>query len=135
MVSDPRHAMVFECSQNDFWLNMVPTTELPDGRLGDDGPLASKMYGPFGSVEEARGFAEDRFQNTGFEIPVYVDEWKKELLGNDDRVDLHYVIHRLEDIVSGTNQKDETVLRQVEELKRELIYNLGVNQLRRKDRG
>jgi len=53
----------------------------------------------------------------------------------DDRVDMVYVIHRLEDIVSGTNQKDETVLRQVEELKRELIYNLGVNQLRRKDRG
>ena len=44
-------AMVFECSQNDFWLNMVPTTELPDGRLGDDGPLASKMYGPFGSLK------------------------------------------------------------------------------------
>jgi hypothetical protein len=54
---------------------------------------------------------------------------------DDDRVDLHYVIHRLEDIVSGTHQKDETVLRQVDELKRELIYNLGVNQLRRKKRG
>ena len=54
---------------------------------------------------------------------------------DDDRVDMVYVVHRLEDIVSGTNQKDETVLRQVEELKRELIYNLGVNQLRRKDRG
>ena len=54
---------------------------------------------------------------------------------DDDRVDMVYVIHRLEDIVSGTNQKDETVLRQVEEFKRELIYNLGVNQLRRKNHG
>ena len=53
----------------------------------------------------------------------------------DDRVDMVYVIHRLEDIVSGTRQKDETVLRQVDEFKRELIYNLGVNQLRRNGDG
>lgn len=49
----------------------------------------------------------------------------------DDRVDMVYVIHRLEDIVSGTKHKDGAVLRQVEEFKRELIYNLGVNQVRR----
>ena len=54
---------------------------------------------------------------------------------DDDRVDMVYVIHRLEDIVSGTRQKDETVLRQVDEFKRELIYNLGVNQLRRNGDG
>ena len=54
---------------------------------------------------------------------------------DDDRVDLHYVIYRLGDIVSSTKQKDMSVLRQVEEFKRELIYNLGVNQLRRKNRG
>tara|TARA_R110002020_G_scaffold16885_1_gene59967 strand:+ start:1365 stop:1553 length:189 start_codon:yes stop_codon:yes gene_type:complete len=53
---------------------------------------------------------------------------------DDDRVDLHYVIYRLGDIVSSTKQKDMSVLRQVEEFKRELIYNLGVNQLRRKNR-
>ena len=52
---------------------------------------------------------------------------------DDDRVDLHYVIYRLGDIVSSTKQKDMSVLRQVEEFKRELIYNLGVNQLRRKN--
>jgi len=54
---------------------------------------------------------------------------------DDDRVDLHYVIYRLGDIVSSTKQKDMSVLRQVEEFKRELIYNLGVNQLRRKNHG
>ena len=53
---------------------------------------------------------------------------------DDDRVDLHYVIYRLGDIVSSTKQKDMSVLRQVEEFKRELIYNLGANQLRRKNR-
>ena len=36
MMNDPRHAMVFECSENDFWLNMVPTTETEDGCSGEE---------------------------------------------------------------------------------------------------
>jgi len=81
MMSDPRHAMVFECSENDFWLNIVPTTETEDGCLGDGGPLAAKTYGPFGSVEEAREYADDCFQNTGFVIPLYVDKWREGIRG------------------------------------------------------
>ena len=45
----------------------------------------------------------------------------------DDRVDIDYIIDRLDDILDDTNQKEVRVVRKVEELKRELIYNLGVN--------
>jgi len=45
----------------------------------------------------------------------------------DDRVNMDYIVDRLEDILGDTNQKEVRVVRKVEELKRELIYNLGVN--------
>ena len=45
----------------------------------------------------------------------------------DDRVNMHYIVDRLEDILDDTNQKDGGVVRKLDELKRELIYNLGVN--------
>ena len=45
----------------------------------------------------------------------------------DDRVNMHYIVDRLENILDDTNQKEEKVIRELEELKRELIYNLGVN--------
>ena len=45
----------------------------------------------------------------------------------DDRVYMHYIVDRLENILDDTNQKEEKVIRELEELKRELIYNLGVN--------
>ena len=45
----------------------------------------------------------------------------------DDRVNMHYIVDRLEDILDDTNQKDGRVVRKLDELKRELIYNLGVN--------
>jgi len=67
-MSDPRHAMVFQCDEGSFWLNMVPTTETLSG---DDSPLAAKTFGPFGDVQEARSYASDNFQNTGFVIPYY----------------------------------------------------------------
>lgn len=66
-MSEPRHAMVFECDEGHVWLNMVPEAEGDDDRS----PAASKTYGPFEGVEEARSFADDNFQNTGFVIPVY----------------------------------------------------------------
>jgi hypothetical protein len=67
-MSDPRHAMVFQCDESKFWLNIVPTT---DTLTGDDSPLASETFGPFLSVEQARNYADDNFQNTGFVIPLY----------------------------------------------------------------
>ena len=70
-MSDPRHAMVFKCDESQFWLNIVPTTETPNG---DGSPLASETFGPFTSVVEAREYADDNFQNTGFVIPLYVME-------------------------------------------------------------
>jgi hypothetical protein len=45
----------------------------------------------------------------------------------DDRVNMHYIVDRLENILDDTNQKEEKVIRELEDLKRELIYNLGVN--------
>ena len=52
----------------------------------------------------------------------------------DDRVNMHYIIDRLENILEDTNQKEEKVIRELEELKRELIYNLGVNsRIKRKN--
>jgi hypothetical protein len=52
----------------------------------------------------------------------------------DDKVNMHYIIDRLENILEDTNQKEEKVVREVNELKRELIYNLGVNsRIKRKE--
>jgi len=70
-MSDPRHAMIFECDENKFWLNIVPTTETESG---DASPLAAETFGPFTSVSQARDYADDNFQNTGFVIPLYVME-------------------------------------------------------------
>jgi hypothetical protein len=65
-MSDPRHAMIFECDENKFWLHIAPT--------GEDSPLEADTFGPFMSVEQARDYADDNFQNTGFVIPLYVME-------------------------------------------------------------
>ena len=52
----------------------------------------------------------------------------------DDKVNMHYIIDRLESILDDTNQKEEKVVREVNELKRELIYNPGVNsRIKRKE--
>ena len=46
----------------------------------------------------------------------------------DNRVCMHYVLDRLEDIIETYKNKDVTdAIRRVEEFKRECIYNLGVN--------
>lgn len=52
----------------------------------------------------------------------------------DDRVCMHYVVDRLEDIVETYEKKDVTeAIKQIEDFKRECIYNLGVNtRIRRK---
>jgi len=51
-----------------------------------------------------------------------------------DRVNMHYIVDRLESILDDTNQKEEKVVRELNELKRELIYNLGVNsRIKRKE--
>ena len=46
------------------------------------------------------------------------------------KVNVYYVLHRLEEILDDTRRKEDHVLRGVEALKRELIYNLGVDQWR-----
>lgn len=46
----------------------------------------------------------------------------------DDRVCMHYVVDRLEDIVETYEKKDVTeVIKQIEDFKRECIYKLGLN--------
>lgn len=66
-MSEPRHAMIFKCDEEMFWLNIVPEAEGNDDRT----PAAAKTFGPFQGVNEARLFADNNFQNTGFVIPVY----------------------------------------------------------------
>ena len=39
----------------------------------------------------------------------------------DDRVNMHYIVDRLEDILNNTNQKDGRIVRKLDELRRELI--------------
>lgn len=55
----------------------------------------------------------------------------------DDRVDIHYVIDRIDDILTynacqlddtGAEVRDCVRKDMLDEFKRELIYNLGVNQ-------
>ena len=55
----------------------------------------------------------------------------------DDRICMHYVIDRIEDVISynscqldGTGSEVRDCVRKdmLEKFKRELIYNLGVNQ-------
>ena len=67
-MSDPRHAMIFQCDEGKVWLNIVQTTETESG---DHSPLAAETFGPFGDVQAARDYADDNFQNTGFVIPFY----------------------------------------------------------------
>ena len=46
----------------------------------------------------------------------------------DDRVCMHYVVDRLEDIVKEHSlHMTEPMFKAIDEFKRELIYNLGVN--------
>ena len=58
----------------------------------------------------------------------------------DDRIDINYVIDMIEDIISynhcqlddtGAEVRDCVRMEKLEEFKRELIYNLGVNQRNR----
>jgi hypothetical protein len=67
-MSEPRHAMIFESfDEPGWWLHMVPAAEGDDDRS----PLAAETFGPFDSIDIARTFADQTFQNTGFVIPVY----------------------------------------------------------------
>ncbi len=52
----------------------------------------------------------------------------------DDRVCMHYVVDRLEDIVKKHSlHMTEPMFKAIDEFKRELIYNLGVNTRIRKN--
>ena len=50
-------------------------------------------------------------------------------------VNVYYILSRLDEILDDTRRKDEHVLRSVDGLKRELIYNLGVDQWNRYKEG
>ena len=67
-MSEPRHAMIFKCDDGMIWLNIVPEAEADDDRT----PMAAKTYGNFESIKQARAFADSMFQNTGSEIPLYI---------------------------------------------------------------
>ena len=43
----------------------------------------------------------------------------------DDRVDIYYMLDRLDDIITGHNDK---IMTSLVDFRDELIYNLGVNQ-------
>ena len=52
----------------------------------------------------------------------------------DDRVSIHYVVDRLEDILKKHQRHmPESMFKDIEEFRREFIYNLGVNTRIRRD--
>ena len=129
-MSEPRHAMIYFCDEGRVWLNMVPEAEGDDDRS----PSASETYGPFGTVSEARRYADDNFQNTGFVIPLYMPHQEEV----DDRVCLYYVVERLGDCIEDietTVENCNPLTAELYDFKRELIHALGVNQLERRRTG
>lgn len=50
-------------------------------------------------------------------------------------VNVYYILDRLDEMLNDTRRKEDHVLRSVEGLKRELIYNLGVEQWRKVKEG
>jgi len=46
-------------------------------------------------------------------------------------VNVYYILDRLDEMLDDTRRKEDHVLRSVERLKRELIYNLGVEHWRK----
>lgn len=131
-MSEPRHAMIFECDEGRVWLNMVPEAEGDDDRS----PSASETYGPFDTVSEARRYADDNFQNTGFVIPLYTSH-QEEI---DDRVCLYYVVERLGDCIEYIETASDvlecpSLTTELYDFKRELVHALGANQLERKRNG
>ena len=54
----------------------------------------------------------------------------------DDRVSMHYVVDRLEDILKKHQlHMPQPMFKDLDEFRREFIYNLGVNTRIRRDRG
>lgn len=54
----------------------------------------------------------------------------------DDRVSMHYVVDRLEDILNKHQlHMPEPMFKALDEFRRECIYNLGVNTRIRRDKG
>ena len=54
----------------------------------------------------------------------------------DDRVSMHYVVDRLEDILKKHQRHmPEPMFKDIEEFRREFIYNLGFNTRIRRDEG
>ena len=54
----------------------------------------------------------------------------------DDRVSMHYVVDRLEDILKKHQlHMPQPMFKDLDEFRRECIYNLGVNTRIRRDEG
>ncbi len=52
----------------------------------------------------------------------------------DDRVSMHYVVDRLEDILKEHQlHMPQPMFKAIDEFRRELVYNLGVNTRIRRD--
>ena len=67
-MSEPRHAAIYlDCELNQWFLEIVPHDL---DRKHDAYSHNAEQYGFFGTPEEAQAYADARFQNTGFGIPV-----------------------------------------------------------------
>mgnify|MGYP001205684280 FL=1 len=54
----------------------------------------------------------------------------------DDRISIHYVVDRLEDILKKHQlHMPQSMFKDLDEFRRECIYNLGVNTRIRRDEG
>lgn len=66
-MSEPRHAMIYRDAVHKlWWLEIVPEVEDEVEILSEN----AESFGPFGNIKKAREYADETFQNTGFEIPV-----------------------------------------------------------------
>lgn len=67
-MSEPRHAMIYrDAMHKKWWLEIVAYDVESDYDTLQDN---ADSFGPFDSEKEAEEFGENRFQNTGFAIPV-----------------------------------------------------------------
>jgi len=67
-MSEPRHAIIYrDAVKKKWWLEIVTSDIYRDtDRLSDN----AETFGPFTSSNNAMKFAEECFQNTGYEIPI-----------------------------------------------------------------
>jgi|13_taG_2_1085334.scaffolds.fasta_scaffold96498_2 hypothetical protein len=67
-MSEPRHAMIYRDAIHKKWWLEIVVNDIQN--QCDTLSESAETFGPFGTIKKARDYADENFQNTGFEIPV-----------------------------------------------------------------